>query len=56
MQLSAPTTAVFIITVIIAIIGILSALGALAFLPIAGVWIMTLAYVVLAAACLLKGM
>ncbi|MCA0434658.1 MAG: hypothetical protein LCH46_15545 [Proteobacteria bacterium] len=55
MNLSAPTTVVFIISVIIAIIGVLAALGVVAFIPLASVWIMTIAFVVLAAGCLFKG-
>ena len=55
MRLSAPTTIVFIISVIIAIVAALAAAGVVSFIPIASVWIMALAYVVLALACLLKG-
>lgn len=56
MNLSAPTTVVFIITVLIAIIGLLVGLGVLAMIPVSGFWIMTAAYVILALACMLKGM
>ena len=55
MNLSAPTQIVFIISVIIAIIGIIAAFGALTFIPFAAVWIMLIAYIVLAAGCLLRG-
>lgn len=55
MNLSAPTQIVFIISVIIAIIGIVAAFGALTFIPLAAVWIMLIAYIVLAAGCLLRG-
>jgi hypothetical protein len=55
MRLSAPTSIIFIITVIIAIVAALAAAGVVSFIPIASVWIMALAYVVLALACLLKG-
>ena len=55
MNLSAPTMIVFIISVVIAILGVLAALGILAILPIPSVWIMTIAYVVLAAGALFKG-
>ena len=55
MKLSAPTQIVFIISVIVAIVGVLMALGVLAVIPVASVWIMTLAFVILAAGCLMKG-
>ena len=55
MNLSAPTQIVFIITVIIAIIGLLMAFGVFSLGAISAFWVMTVAYVVLAAACLLKG-
>jgi hypothetical protein len=55
MTLNAPTQIVYIIALVIAIIGLLMFLNVIAFIPIAAFWVMTLAYVVLAAACLLKG-
>ncbi len=55
MRLSPPTTLVFVITVVIAIVAALAALGIIPSLPIASVWLMALAYVVLALACVLKG-
>ncbi|MBN9233793.1 MULTISPECIES: hypothetical protein [Phyllobacteriaceae] len=55
MNLSAPTQIVFIISVVIAIIGLLAALGVLSFIPLAAVWIMLIAYIVLAVGCLLRG-
>jgi len=55
MNLSAPTQVVFIISLVIAIIGVIAAVGALTFIPIAAVWIMTVAYIVLAIGCLFKG-
>lgn len=55
MSLNAPTQLFFIISLVIAIIGLLAGLGLLTFLPISGFWLMTLAWIVLAAACLLKG-
>lgn len=55
MNLSAPTTVVFIISVVIAIVAALAALGVIAFIPLASVWIMAVAFVVLAAGCLFKG-
>jgi len=56
MSLSAPTTVVFIISVIIAIIGLLAGLAIIPGLPISAFWIMAVAWVVLAAGCLFKGM
>lgn len=56
MNLSAPTNLVFIISVIIALIGVLAALGVVSFIPIASVWIVTIAFVLLAIACMTKGL
>ena len=56
MKLSAPTQMIFIISLVVAVIGLLMALGVLAMIPIASVWVMMLAYVILAAGCLMKGM
>lgn len=55
MELSAPKTITFVIAVVIAALAVLAALNALNFIPIASVWLMTIAFVVLAAGCLLKG-
>jgi hypothetical protein len=55
MRLSAPTTVVFIIAVVIAIVAALAALGTVSFIPVASVWIMAVAFVVLAMGCLFKG-
>lgn len=55
MNLSAPTNMIFIIAVVIAIIAALAALGVASFIPVASVWIMAVAFVVLAAGCLFKG-
>jgi hypothetical protein len=55
MSLSAPTMVVFIISLVIAVLGLLAALGVLSVIPLASVWIMAIAYVVLAAGCLFKG-
>ncbi len=55
MKLSPPTTVVFIIALVIAAIGVLSALGTVAIVPIASVWIMAIAFAVLAVGCLIKG-
>ena len=56
MKLSAPTQMIFIISLVVAVIGLLMALGVLAMIPIASVWVMTLAYAILAVGCLMKGM
>ena len=56
MKLSAPTQMIFIISLVVAVIGLLMALGVLAMIPIASVWVMAVAYVILAAGCLMKGM
>ena len=56
MRLSAPTQAVFIITLILGLLGLLGGLGVIA--PVAGhaFWLVTIAWVVLTLACLVKGM
>ena len=56
MNLSAPTTVVFVITLVIAALGLLAGLGVLAIIPVSAFWLMTIAYGVLAIACVLKGM
>lgn len=55
MTLSAPTKLVFLISLVIAILGLLAGLGIFAIIPLSAFWLMTIAYVVLAAACMLKG-
>lgn len=55
MKLSAPTNIVFIVAVVIAIIAALAATGVVAMIPVASVWIMAVAFIVLALGCLLKG-
>lgn len=55
MNLSPPTQIVFIISVLIALLGVLAAFGVVTFIPLASVWIVTIAFVVLAIACLIKG-
>ena len=55
MRLSAPTQIVFIITVIIAIIGLLMAFGVFSLGSLSAFWVMTVAYVVLAIACTIRG-
>ncbi len=55
MNLSAPTQIVFIISVVIAVIGLLMAFSVFSLGAISAFWVMTIAYVVLAVACLLRG-
>ena len=55
MKLSAPKQIVFLISLVIAIIGVLMALGVLPMIPLASVWVVVIAYIILAAGCLLKG-
>ncbi len=55
MRFSAPTNVVFIISLVIAVVAALAALGTVAFIPVASVWIMAIAYAVLAVGCLIKG-
>ena len=57
MQLSAPTKIVFILSVILAVLSLLPVFGLL--VPVIGAysyWLLVVAYVVLAAASLLKGL
>ena len=55
MNLSAPTQVVFIIALIIAIIALLMMVNVITFIPVASFWVMTIAYVVLAIGCMIKG-
>lgn len=55
MKLSAPTIIVFLISVVIAVLGVLAGLGIFAIIPISAFWLVTIAYAVLALACLFKG-
>ena len=55
MDLSAPKTITFVIAVIIAILAALAALGVFSVIPIPSVWLMGIAFLVLAVGCLLKG-
>ena len=55
MKFSAPSVLVFVISLVIAVIAALTAMGSIAFIPLASVWIMGIAYVVLAAGCIFKG-
>jgi hypothetical protein len=56
MDLSAPTKVVFIIAVILAVISLLPTLGiAVAILGAYSYWLLIVAFIVLAAGCLMKG-
>ena len=55
MNLSAPTQVVFIISLIIAVIALLMMVNVITFIPVASFWMMTIAYVVLAIGCMIKG-
>lgn len=54
-RLSAPSTILFVISLVVAILAALAAMGTFAIIPIASVWLMAIAYIVLAAGCLIKG-
>ena len=57
MTLNAPRVLFFIIAVVIAIVAVLSVyVSALAAIPISAFWLMTIAFVILALACMIKGM
>ena len=55
MRFSAPTGLVFLLALVIAVLAVLSAMGTISFIPLASVWIMAIAYAVLAAGCIIKG-
>jgi hypothetical protein len=55
MRFSAPTGLVFLIALIVAVVAVLEQMGTISFVPLASVWIMAIAYAVLAAGCIIKG-
>lgn len=55
MKLSAPTTLMFVLSLVVAILGVLVALGVLPFILVGSVWIVAIGYVILAVGCLFKG-
>lgn len=55
MKFNAPTNLFFFASLIIAVLGVLTAMGTLSLIPLASVWIMAIAYGVLAIGCLVKG-
>ena len=56
MALNAPTKLIFLLSLIIALVALAVALNVLSFVPLRAVWIMTVAYVVLAAGSVFKGL
>ena len=55
MKFSAPSVLIFVISLVIAVVAALTALGSVGFIPLESVWIMAVAYAVLAAGCIFKG-
>ncbi|MEM7633964.1 MAG: hypothetical protein AAF299_05355 [Pseudomonadota bacterium] len=55
MKLSAPTTVLFVISVIIAVLALLPVLGIASIVKVSSFWLMAIAYAVLAIGCLFKG-
>jgi hypothetical protein len=55
MKFSAPTGLVFLIALVVAVVAALEAMGTISVIPLASVWIMGIAYAVLAVGCLIKG-
>jgi hypothetical protein len=55
MNLSPPTTAVFVISLILALLAIVGKFGAIPFITEHGFWVAVIAYVVLAVGNLLRG-
>jgi len=55
MKLNAPSQTIFIIAVVIAIVAVLGLFVAIPFVSLYAFWLMTLAFVILAGACVLRG-
>ncbi|NNJ73841.1 MAG: hypothetical protein HKP56_01645 [Anderseniella sp.] len=55
MKLSAPTTVLFVVSVVVAVLALLPVLGVAAVVPVSSFWLMAIAYAVLAIGCLFKG-
>jgi hypothetical protein len=55
MTLNAPTQILFIISVVIAVIALIGVFVTIPFVSAYAFWLMTAAFVILAAACLFKG-
>lgn len=56
MTLNAPTKFVFLLSLVVALAAIATAFNVLPFLPVPAMWIMTIAYLMLAASTILKGL
>ncbi|WP_087587128.1 hypothetical protein [Nitratireductor soli] len=56
MALNPPTKLIFLLSLIIALVALIVALNVLSFVPLPAVWIMTIAYVLLAAGVVFKGL
>lgn len=52
--LSPPTTTVFFISLIVAVVAVLAKLNYVSGIPLEPVWLMGIAYAILAGACLLR--
>ena len=55
MRFSAPTGFIVLVSVVIAVVAILEHTGTISMIPLASVWIMAIAYAVLLAGCVIKG-
>lgn len=55
MKLNAPSQTVFIIALIIAVLAIIGLFVTIPFVTVYAFWVMTLAFVILAGACLMRG-
>ena len=55
MRFSAPTGLVFLVSLICAVGAVLTKMGTISFIPLDSVWIMAIAYAVLGAGCVIKG-
>jgi hypothetical protein len=55
MKLNAPSQTVFIIAVVIAVIAVIGLFVTIPFISLYAFWVMTLAFVILAGACLMRG-
>ena len=55
MRFSAPTNLIFFLALAVAVIAALTALGTLSLVPLASVWIMAIAYAILAVGCMIRG-
>jgi len=55
MNLSAPTTVFFLLSLVVAILGLIAGLGVLPALATYAFWLVVAGYVILAIGCLIKG-